>query len=209
MPKKTGTTSQSGDGATPVPAAGTSDFVGAGVAVGAADRVVGPRSVSSFLALSGAAVGPFALSSGAPALRGVAEGPEEGGGGDATTGGADGGGGGGGDVATDGGGGGEGGDAVTGGGEGGGGTVFFMAYVFAFGSSLCGGGDGTDVIFGAGPGRGPCGGAIFGPDPAPWGGAGVTCGSGLGGACGGIAVTFGAGLAAGGSALSVTVPGRL
>ena len=193
MPKKTGTTSQSGDGATPVPAAGTSDFVGAGVAVGAADRVVGPRSASSFLALSGAAVGPFALSSGTPALRGVGEAPEEGGGGDATTGGD--GGGGGGDVATDGGGGGEGGDAVTGGGEGGGGTVFFMAYVFAFGSSLCGGGDGTDVI--------------FGPGAAPCGGAGFTCGSCLGGACGGIAVTFGAGLAAGGSALSVTVPGRL
>ncbi len=153
--------------------------------------------------------------------RGAPEGG--GGGGDATTGG-DGGaeGGGGGDVATGGGGGaggGEGGDAVTGGGEGGGGTVFFMAYVFAFGSPLCGGGDGTDVIFGPGPG--PCGGAdfiggggvgtevIFGPDPAPWGGAGFTCGSGLGGACGGTAVTFGAGLAAGGSALSVATPGRL
>jgi len=198
VPKKTGTTSQSGDGATPVPAAGTSDFVGAGVAVGAADRVVGPRSVSSFLALSGAAVGPFALSSGAPALRGVGEGPEEGGGGDATTGGGGGAeGGGGGDVATGGGGGGGGsggGDAVTGGAEGGG-AVFFMAYVFAFGSDLCGGGDGTDVI--------------FGPGPAPRGGAGFKCGSCLGGACGGIAVTFGAGLAAGGSALSVTVPGRL
>ena len=128
MPKKTGTTSQSGDGATPVLAAGTSDFVGAGVAVGAADRVVGPRSASSFLALSGAAVGPFALSSGTPALRGVGEAPDGGDGGDAATG--DGGGaegGGGGDVATGGGGGGEGGDAVTGGGEGGGGTVFFMA----------------------------------------------------------------------------------
>ena len=134
-----------------MPAAGTSDFVGAGVAVGAADRVVGPRSVSSFLALSGAAVGPFALSSGAPALRGVGEGPEEGGGGDATTGGADGGGGGG-DVATDGGGGGEGGDAVTGGGEGGGGTVFFMAYVFDFfGSGLGSAGGGADATFGTGP----------------------------------------------------------
>ena len=181
-------------------AAGTSDFVGAGVAVGAADRVVGPpRSVSSFLALSGAAVGPFALSSGTPALRGVGDAPD--GGGDATTGGGGGAeGGGGGDVATGGGGGAEGGgggDAVTGGGwgAGGAGALFFMAYVFAFGSDLCGGGDGTDVI--------------FGPGPAPWGGAGFTCGSGLGGACGGIAVTFGAGLAAGGSALSVTTPGRL
>ena len=173
MPKKTGTTSQSGDGATPVPAAGTSDFVGAGVAVGAADRVVGPpRSVSSFLALSGAAVGPLALSSGTPALRGVGDAPDGGGG-------AEGGGGG---------------DAVAGGGWGAG-ALFFMAYVFAFGSDLCGGGDGTDVI--------------FGPGPAPWGGAGFTCGSGLGGACGGGAVTFGAGLAAGGSAFSVTTPGRL
>ena len=110
MPKKTGTTSQSGDGATPVPAAGTSDFVGAGVVVGAADRVVGPRSVSSFLALSGAAVGPFALSSGTPALRGVGDAPDGGGGAE---------GGGGGDVATGGGGGAEGGgggDAVAGGG---------------------------------------------------------------------------------------------
>jgi hypothetical protein len=48
---------------------------------------------------------PFCALFRRPALRGVAEGPEEGGGGDATTGGADGGGGGGGDVATDGGGG--------------------------------------------------------------------------------------------------------
>jgi hypothetical protein len=158
-----------------------------------------PRSVSSFSHSPEPRSALLHSLPAPPALRGVGDAPD--GGGDATTGGGGGAeGGGGGDVATGGGGGAEGGgggDAVTGGGwgAGGAGALFFMAYVFAFGSDLCGGGDGTDVI--------------FGPGPAPWGGAGFTCGSGLGGACGGIAVTFGAGLAAGGSVLSVATPGRL